>query len=108
MRFGKYEFGLVQPFGWYGFRKDSSCISGCVIYMFGPFFFSILKLDCVEQTGQKTEDCIISIEPFKIPIVELLNLKSERREKKSARKRKNRGKALPKKKKRIPRSKSKR
>lgn len=109
MRIGRYEFGLVQPFGWYGFSKDTSCMGGCVIYTFGPFFLTILNLECMEVTGEDTEDCIVSIEPFKLPIIEQpLNLKQGRREKKLLRKRKNNGKALPKRKKRISRSKNKR
>ena len=107
MRIGKYEFGLVQPFGWYSFSKDTSCMGGCVIYTFGPFFLTILNLECMEVTGEDTKNCIVSIEPLKLPIIEQpLNLKPNRREKKLLKK--NNDKALPKRKKRISRSKNKR
>jgi hypothetical protein len=63
MKIGKYEFGLVRPFGWYGIEKDTKCLSGCRIYTFGPFFFTVLANECVELTGEDTEDCIVRVEP---------------------------------------------
>lgn len=67
MRIGRYEFGLTWPLGWYGFKKDEKCLAGCRIYMFGPFFFTILAGDCVAAEDGETEDCIVSVE--KLPDV---------------------------------------
>lgn len=106
MKIGKYEFGLVKPFGWYGFSKDTSC--GCTIYTFGPFFFTMLSSSCNDQ------DDIVSVEP--VGRVAMLGLaaqlerdlytqvKAQRREKKSQRKRTNKGKSLGKRKKKSIRS----
>lgn len=119
MRIGKYEFGLVKPFGWYGFQKDTKCLSGCTIYMFGPFFFTILANDCISYPEGETDGCIVKVEPVKetpmMGLAKQLELsmyypdKALARDRKRQRKKVNNGKALPKrKKKRVPRSKNKR
>jgi hypothetical protein len=108
MKIGKYEFGLVRPFGWYGFKKDTKCLAGCTIYMFGPFFFTILAGDCISYVDGETDDCIVSIEPVKDSLLkteteqleEHYVNKASARERKRQRKQINNGKGLPKRKKR--------
>jgi hypothetical protein len=109
MKIGKYEFGLVKPFGWYGFSKSDDC--GCVIYTFGCFFLTVLSKQCTE--GESPDD-IVSVEPLArtslLGIAAQLErdlytqVKAQRREKKSSRKRTNKGKALGKRKKKSVRS----
>ena len=62
MRIGRYEFGLTWHLGWYGFKKDEKCLAGCRIYMFGPFFFTILAGECVAAEDGETEECIVGAE----------------------------------------------
>lgn len=109
MKIGKYEFGLVTPFGWYGFSKSNDC--GCVIYTFGCLFFTILSEGCTEK--EKPDDELV-VTPARTAILGLAaqleramyaQQRAEQRDNKRKRKITNKGKALGKRKKKSVRGK---